>query len=80
LTPEGRRVLDTADVEVERRLSDIAAHRPDGEAAAFAGLEPWREALDAYRAARRAGTAPRAGAAARAGTAPGETMRPKAPR
>ena len=54
LTRQGRRLLQSADAEVERRLSEIAAHRPDGPAAAFAGLGPWREALDAYRAARRA--------------------------
>jgi DNA-binding MarR family transcriptional regulator len=63
LTPEGRRLLATADAEVERRLSEIAAYRPDGAAAALAGLSPWQEALDAYRAARRAG-APRAGSTA----------------
>jgi long-chain acyl-CoA synthetase len=67
LTPAGRRVLATADGEIERRLSEIAAHRPDGAAAAFAGLGPWREALDAYRAARRAATADRARATRPAG-------------
>jgi DNA-binding MarR family transcriptional regulator len=60
LTSEGRRVLAAADEEIERRLRDIAAYRPDGAAAPFDGLEPWREALDRYRTARRAG-APRAG-------------------
>jgi long-chain acyl-CoA synthetase len=54
LTAEGRRVLERADAEVERRLDEITAHRPELAAAAFAGLGPWREALDAYRAARRA--------------------------
>jgi long-chain acyl-CoA synthetase len=54
LTLPGRRLLESADSQVERRLSEIAAHRPDGAAAAFAGLGPWREALDAYRTARRA--------------------------
>jgi len=54
LTPHGKRLLESADAEVELRLSEIAAHRPDGAAAAFEGLGPWREALDAYRAARRA--------------------------
>lgn len=54
LTAEGRRVLESADAEVERRLDDITAHRPELAAAAFAGLAPWRDALDAYRAARRA--------------------------
>jgi long-chain acyl-CoA synthetase len=56
LTQSGRRLLQSADAEVERRLSEIAAHRPEGAAATFEGLGPWREALDAYRAARRART------------------------
>jgi DNA-binding MarR family transcriptional regulator len=60
LTNEGRRLLAAADAEIERRLRDIASYQPDGAAAAFEGLEPWKEALDRYRAARRAG-APRAG-------------------
>jgi DNA-binding MarR family transcriptional regulator len=67
LTDEGRRLLAAADEEVERWLCDIASYRPDGAAAAIDGLEPWKEALDAYRSARRAG-APRAGAP-RAGAA-----------
>jgi DNA-binding MarR family transcriptional regulator len=54
LTDSGRRLLGTADAEVERRLEEIAAHCPDGADAAFAGLTPWQEALDAYRVARRA--------------------------
>jgi long-chain acyl-CoA synthetase len=54
LTDDGRRVLASADAEVERRLEEITAHRPDLAAAAYAGLGPWQEALDAYRAARRA--------------------------
>lgn len=54
LTDQGRRLLASADAEVERRLSEIAAHRPGGTAAAYKGLRAWREALDAYRAARRA--------------------------
>lgn len=60
LTAAGRRVLEAADEEIEYRLRDIAAYRPDGAARPFEGLEPWREALDRYRTARRAG-APRAG-------------------
>lgn len=56
LTDQGRRVLASADAEVERRLEEITAHRPDVAAAAYAGLGPWQEALDAYRAARRART------------------------
>jgi DNA-binding MarR family transcriptional regulator len=67
LTDEGRGLLAAADDEIERRLREIASYRPDGAAAAIEGLEPWREALDAYRSARRAG-APRAGAS-RAGGA-----------
>jgi len=58
LTGEGRRVLAAADAEIERRLRDIAGYRPDGAAAPFEALEPWREALDRYRAARRAGAPP----------------------
>jgi long-chain acyl-CoA synthetase len=54
LTGHGRRVLASADAEVERRLEEITAHRPDLAAAAYAGLGPWQEALDAYRTARRA--------------------------
>ena len=54
LTDDGRRVLASADAEVERRLEEITAHRPDLAAAAYAGLGPWQEALDAYRTARRA--------------------------
>ena len=69
LTAEGRRVLETADAEVERRLGEIAAHRPDGAAAAFAGLGPWQEALDSYRAVRRAERADRADRADRAARA-----------
>jgi DNA-binding MarR family transcriptional regulator len=61
LTSEGRRLLAAADAEIERRLRDIAAYGPeDGSAVPFEALEPWREALDRYRSARRAG-APRAG-------------------
>jgi long-chain acyl-CoA synthetase len=54
LTSEGRWLLETADAEVERRLNEIAAFLPRGAAQAFAGLGPWQEALDAYRAERRA--------------------------
>jgi DNA-binding MarR family transcriptional regulator len=60
LTSQGRRLLAAADEEIARRLRDIAGYRPDGSTAPFEGLEPWREALDRYRTARRAG-APRAG-------------------
>jgi DNA-binding MarR family transcriptional regulator len=55
LTSEGRRLLAAADAEIDRRLRDIADYRPDGATAPFEGLEPWREALDRYRTARRAG-------------------------
>jgi long-chain acyl-CoA synthetase len=58
LTDGGRRLIETADGEIERRLGEIAALRPGGAAAAaFEGLRPWREALDAYRSARRAARA-----------------------
>ena len=57
LTPAGRQVITAADAEVERRLSDIAGHRPDRAAAAFDGLDAWRDALDGYRQARRAARA-----------------------
>ncbi len=54
LTDDGRRVLALADAEVERRLSEIAGHAEPGTEDPFAGLGPWRAALDAYRAARHA--------------------------
>ncbi|HEY5431647.1 MAG TPA: MarR family transcriptional regulator [Solirubrobacteraceae bacterium] len=63
LTPEGRRVIETAEAEVERRLGEILSHRPDQAAAALAGLAPWQDALDSYRAARRAARQHEAGAA-----------------
>lgn len=59
LTNDGRRLLAAADERVERRLHDIAAYGPRS---GVEGLAAWKEALDAYRTARRAG-APRAGAA-----------------
>jgi len=59
LTGDGRRLLAAADEEVERRLRDIAAYGPQP---GFEGLGPWKEALDAYRTARRARAA-RTGAA-----------------
>ncbi len=58
LTGAGRALLAAADSEVERRLHAIAEYRPDGAEAAFAGLAPWQEALEHYRAARRAGAPP----------------------
>lgn len=57
LTPAGREIIAAADAEVERRLDDIAAHRPDRAADALAGLDAWRDALDGYRHARRAARA-----------------------
>jgi long-chain acyl-CoA synthetase len=54
LTDAGRRLLDSAETEVERRLAEILSHRPDQAPAAGAGLAPWQKALDAYRTARRA--------------------------
>jgi DNA-binding MarR family transcriptional regulator len=59
LTVDGARVLAAAEEEIERRLRDIAAYSSEP---AFEGLGPWKQALDAYRAARRSG-APSAGAA-----------------
>jgi long-chain acyl-CoA synthetase len=55
LTDEGRHLLELADLEVERRLAEIAAHGAAGTDDAFAALGPWRTALDAFRAARHAG-------------------------
>ncbi len=55
LTDEGRRVLALADVEVERRLAEIADHAEAGAEDPFAALGSWRAALDAYRSARHAG-------------------------
>jgi long-chain acyl-CoA synthetase len=70
LTAEGREVLAAADDQVERRLVEIAAHVSEADAArAFAGLAPWRGALDAYRTARHA----RATAAPPATTTPART-------
>jgi long-chain acyl-CoA synthetase len=54
LTDDGRRVLARADAEVERRLTEIADHAETATDDPFAGLGPWRAALDAYRAARHA--------------------------
>ena len=55
LTDDGRRVLAQADAEVARRLTEIADHAETAADDPFAGLGPWRAALDAYRAARHAG-------------------------
>lgn len=55
LTEEGRRVLEAADTAASDRLWEIAGHVDvDEGAAAFAGLEAWRHALDAQRAKREA--------------------------
>jgi len=51
LTGDGRDLLARADIEVERRLHELAARLVE-PGAAFAGLGPWREALDAHRSAR----------------------------
>ena len=59
LTKDGRRLLAAADKEVDRRLHDIAAYGPQS---GFEGFGRWKQALDAYRTARRAGAA-RAGSA-----------------
>lgn len=60
LTEQGRALLAGVDLEVGRRLRDIAAYCSEGPAGALAGLTPWQDALEAYTIARRAG-APRAG-------------------
>lgn len=49
LTAEGASVLAAADDEIKRRLEDVASHGPQP---GFESLQPWREALDAYRAAK----------------------------
>jgi DNA-binding MarR family transcriptional regulator len=64
LTDDGRSLLTRADTEVERRLHELASHL-DEPGPAFAGLEPWCQALDAYRSARRK---------ARSAAAAGETL------
>jgi long-chain acyl-CoA synthetase len=48
LTGEGRRVLALADEAVGDRLADVLAEVDDTQAA-LAGLESWRQAMDAYR-------------------------------
>jgi len=53
LTPEGRALLAAAEVEVQERLHEIAAHHPERAADAYAGLDAWREGLDSRRSARR---------------------------
>lgn len=52
LTEDGRSLLGRADAEVQQRLHELAAYL-DEPGPAFAGLEPWSEALDAHRSARR---------------------------
>jgi len=56
ITPKGRRLLAEADAAVAARLAELATCLADeGQvAAAFDSLEIWREALDAFRAKRRA--------------------------
>lgn len=45
LTDAGRLLLAAADLEVQRRLADVASHLDEGPQAAFAALDLWREAL-----------------------------------
>ncbi len=52
LTGEGRRVLARADEAVGDRLGDVLAEVDDPEVA-LAGLESWRQAIDAHRQRRR---------------------------
>jgi long-chain acyl-CoA synthetase len=54
LTDAGRRLLERAESEVQQRLAEIVAHRPERADEAFAGLAPWQEALDSRRSARLA--------------------------
>jgi DNA-binding MarR family transcriptional regulator len=63
LTDAGRLAIAAAEAEADRRLNEIAAHRPELAEAAFAGLGPWQEALDSYRSARRAARRNRANGA-----------------
>lgn len=57
LTDAGKELLESADQEVERRLVQIAAHRPGGAADPLVALWSWREALDGHRAACHAARA-----------------------
>ena len=54
LTTQGRELLHRADDAVDARFESIVSHLPDPERAAeaVAGLECWRQALDAARANR----------------------------
>ena len=54
LTSAGRRLLDAADRAVDARLRDIAGHLGNDALVedAMAGLDVWRTALDAHRAAK----------------------------
>jgi long-chain acyl-CoA synthetase len=67
LTDAGRRVLAAADAEVKRRMEEIAAHAPAGDP--LEGLEVWRDALAAYRAACHAARTETTAAAEAAGGA-----------
>lgn len=49
LTDAGRQLLACADVEVQRRMEEIAAYAPAGDP--LAALAEWRPALSAHRAA-----------------------------
>ena len=76
LTPQGRRLLADADLEVELRLRQIAELRPDGGEDAYAGLGSWQVALDAHRvrcAAARCAAASTPTAAIAASTATAQT-------
>jgi long-chain acyl-CoA synthetase len=51
LTPEGKKVVASADAAIERRLESLADHISEGERVrGFRGLECWGKALDVYRA------------------------------
>ena len=53
LTDAGLAILERADEAIDQRFATIASHMDDDERAqAVAGLEVWRRALDAQRAAK----------------------------
>jgi long-chain acyl-CoA synthetase len=54
LTPAGRALLEVADRNVDARLKEIAGHLAEATQVeeALQGLDCWRRALEAFRAAR----------------------------
>ena len=55
LTELGAAALATAEAEIGRRLTAIAAYFEPGTEDPLASLAPWRDALNAYRKARHGG-------------------------